>query len=247
MGKMIQLDSDGPFDAYLAPAAEGVPFRGALIVIEEIWGLTDHIKDVADRFAAQGYLVLSPDLIGHAGIDAHLGAELQSLMFSSDEKERSEAQPRMRDAMAPVHAPEFAAWAVPALVASVDYLAAEPGVDGRIGVVGYCFGGSYAFALAAADERIRAAAPYYGQPPATADLSRIKVPVLAFYGANDTRLMDGLPTVTDGMAQAGVDFTAKVYDDTGHAFFNDTNPHTYNAEDAADAWTRTLAFFEANL
>jgi carboxymethylenebutenolidase len=247
MGKMIQLDSDGPFDAYLAPAAEGVPFKGALIVIEEIWGLTDHIKDVADRYAAQGYLVLSPDLIGHTGFDAHLGTELQQLMFSSDEKARAEAQPRMREAMAPVHAPEFAAWAVPALVASVDYLDEQPGVDGRIGVIGYCFGGSYAFALAAADSRVRAALPYYGQPPETAELENINAPILAFYGQTDERLITNLPQVTEAMEKAGVDFTAKVYEDTGHAFFNDTNPHTYNAADAADAWQLSLAFLDKHI
>jgi carboxymethylenebutenolidase len=244
---MIQLDSDGPFDAYLAPAAEGVPFKGALIVLEEIWGLNDHVKDVADRFAAQGYLVLSPDLIGHAGIDAHLGEELQKLMFSDDQKARSEAQPRMRDAMAPVHAPEFAAWAVPALIKSVDYLAEQPGVDGHIGVLGYCFGGSYSFALAAADSRVRVAIPYYGQPPETADLQKITAPILAFYGQEDERLITGLPKVTEAMEAAGVDFTAKVYDDAGHAFFNDTNPHTYRKEDADDAWKRTLAFLDEHI
>jgi carboxymethylenebutenolidase len=244
---MIQLDSDGPFDAYLAPAAEGVPFKGALIVLEEIWGLNDHVKDVADRFAAQGYLVLSPDLIGHAGIDAHLGEELQKLMFSDDQKARSEAQPRMRDAMAPVHAPEFAAWAVPALIKSVDYLAEQPGVDGHIGVLGYCFGGSYSFALAAADSRVRVAIPYYGQPPETADLQNITAPILAFYGQEDERLITGLPKVTEAMKAAGVDFTAKVYDDAGHAFFNDTNPHTYRKEDADDAWKRTLAFLDEHI
>jgi len=244
---MIQLDHDGPFDAYLAPAPDGVPLKGALIVIEEIWGLTDHIKSVADRFAAQGYIVLSPDLIGHAGISAHLGVELQQLMFSSDEKVRSEAQPRMRDAMAPVHAPEFAAWAVPALVASVDYLAQQPGVDGRIGAVGFCFGGSYAFALAAADTRVTVAVPFYGQPPETADLGNITAPVLAFYGEKDERLISSLSSVTENMKAAGVDFTAKVYDDAGHAFFNDTNPHTYNEADAADAWKLSLSFLDEHI
>jgi carboxymethylenebutenolidase len=168
-------------------------------------------------------------------------------MFSDDQKARSEAQPRMRDAMAPVHAPEFAAWAVPALIKSVDYLAEQPGVDGHIGVLGYCFGGSYSFALAAADSRVRVAIPYYGQPPETADLQNITAPILAFYGQEDERLITGLPKVTEAMKAAGVDFTAKVYDDAGHAFFNDTNPHTYRKEDADDAWKRTLAFLDEHI
>lgn len=247
MGTMIHLDHDGPFDAYLAPAPDGVPLKGALVVIEEIWGLADHIKDVADRFAAQGYVVLSPDLIGRAGIDAELGEELQRLRFSSNEKERTDVQPRMRDAMAPLHAPGFAAWAVPALVASVDYLAEQPGVDGRIGVIGFCFGGSYSFALAAADTRVTVAVPFYGQPPETAEIGNITAAVLAFYGQQDERLMTNLPAVTESMKTAGVDFTAVVYDDAGHAFFNDTNPHTYNEADANDAWKRSLAFLDEHL
>jgi carboxymethylenebutenolidase len=244
---MMQLDNDGPFDVYLAPAARDVPFKGALIVIEEIWGLVDHIKDVADRFAAQGYLVLAPDLLSRAGITPQLGTELQQVMSSDDERVRTEGQPKLRAAFAPAHAPEFAAWAVPALKACVDYLETQPGVDGRIAVAGFCFGGTYSFALAAADPRVRAAVPYYGQPPETSDLGAVQAPILAFYGERDERLIRSLPDVTRAMAEAGVGFTAKVYPGTGHAFFNDTNAHAYNADAATDAWQRTLAFLDTHL
>ena len=138
--------------------------------------------------------------------------------------------------------PAFAAGAVRRLVSLVDALEAEPGVDGRIAVTGFCFGGTYSFALAAADPRVRAAAPFYGSAPAPEDIARIACPVLALYGQEDTRLIEALPAVTDAFAEAGKDFTAQVYPDTGHAFFNDTNPHSYNAADAADAWSRTNAF-----
>lgn len=248
MGEMIQLDYDGGLDAYVAhpPASlnNGVP-KGGLIVIHEIWGLVDHIKDVADRFAAEGYLVIAPDILSKVGITAHLGIELLNIRFSPDEKVRSDGQPRLRDAFSAIQAPEFAAWAVPALQKCVDYLEEQPGVDGRFAVTGFCFGGSYSFALAAADSRILAAVPFYGQPPASSEVKNIACPVLAFYGETDESLIETLPAVTTSMTDAGVDFTAKVYDGTGHAFFNDTNPHTYNAEIASDAWERSLAFLEA--
>jgi carboxymethylenebutenolidase len=92
----------------------------------------------------------------------------------------------LREKLAPMQAPEFAQSAIAALRRTVDYLAGRPGVGDRIGVLGFCFGGSYSFALAAADPRIRAAVPFYGEPPQLADVGKIACPVLAFT-ANETR------------------------------------------------------------
>jgi carboxymethylenebutenolidase len=245
MGRMIELESGEAFPAYVAEPQGEV--RGGLIVIHEIWGLVDHIKDVADRFAAEGYVVVAPDLLSHVGVDAHIGLELQKVMSSPDERVRSEGQPRLRQATSAMYAPEFAAWAVPALKRTVDLVAEQDGVDGRVGVVGFCFGGSYSFTLATVDDRIRAAVPFYGSPPPTADLGSIVGPVLAFYGERDQRILSTLPQVTEGMHDAGVDFRPHVYPGVGHAFFNDTNPRTYDAATADDAWQRTLAFLDEAL
>lgn len=235
-------------DAYRAEPAsgDGNAVKGALVVIHEIWGLADHIKHVADRFAEQGYLVLAPDLLGGVGITAEIGAELQQAR-NAGEQARTELQPVFREAMSASRSPDFAAWAVPALSSVVDELAADRRVKGRLGVTGFCFGGSYAFALAAADHRIRASVPFYGSPPELAAVCEIPCPVLAFYGDQDTRLMETLPGVEQAMTKAGVPFTATVYPGVGHAFFNDSNAHTYNADAAADAWQRTLAFLDAHL
>lgn len=223
------------------------PPRGGLILIHEIWGLVEHIKGVADRFAAEGYLVLAPDLLSGVGVDPELGQELQNLTFSTDEVKRAEAQPLMREKLAPARSPEYGQWAVAALTAVVDHLSARPGIDGRVAVAGFCFGGSYSFALAAADPRIRAAVPFYGQPPETSELHGISCPILAFYGDQDERLMESLPLVTAAMADAGVDFTPKVYAGSRHAFFNDSNPVTYDKDAAADSWQRTLDFLSGSL
>lgn len=245
---MISIDTDASGSALPVYRTEAIgELRGALVVIHEIWGLVDHIKNVADRYAAEGYLVVAPDILSHGGITPEVGAELAHLMHSSDEEERAKAQPLMREKMAPVNQPEYAAWAVAALKSVVDYLERQDGVDGRIGVLGFCFGGSYSFALAAADPRIRGAVPFYGTPPETSDLAHLDCPVLALYGDTDERLMASLPDVTARMKAAGVQFLPHVYEGAGHAFFNDTNPVTYRPEVAADAWTRSLEFLRGSL
>jgi carboxymethylenebutenolidase len=245
---MISIDSDLDGGALAAYRAEPVgETRGALIVIHEIWGLVDHIKTVADRYAAEGYLVIAPDILSHGGVTPQVGAELVRLMFSGTEEERAAAQPVMRERMAPVNQPEYAAWAVASLKKVVDYIEQQPGVDGRIGVLGFCFGGSYSFALAAADSRIRGAVPFYGTPPETADLAHLDCPVLALYGESDERLMASLPDVTERMREAGVQFVSHVYEGAGHAFFNDTNKVMYRPEVAADAWDRSIEFLRATL
>lgn len=220
--------------------------RGGLVLIHEIWGLTDHIRAVADRFAGEGYVVVAPDILSRAGVEPALGEELFALMNSSDETARTAGQPRMREALAAAKAPDYAAWAVGALGVTVDWLDEQPGVDGRIGTVGYCFGGTYAFLLAAADDRVRVAVPFYGTAPDADRISSIRARVLAFYGGQDTALMDALPAVREDMTAAGIDFTPVVYDDAAHAFFNDTGAR-YDPDAASDAWDRTTAFLALDL
>jgi carboxymethylenebutenolidase len=235
----------GDFTGYVThPAGE---VKGGLIVIEEIWGLVDHIKDVADRFAAQGYIVVAPDILSHAGITPEVGGELERLRESADEEERTRVQPLMREKMAPLNQPEYGAWAVGALKKVVDWLEAQPAIAGRIAVTGFCFGGTYSFALAAADDRVRAAAPFYGAPPQATEYDGFACPVRAFYGEQDERLISGLPEVEQRMSEAGVDFEATVYPGAGHAFFNDTNTHAYNADAANDAWEKVNGFLATAL
>lgn len=241
---MIQIP-DSELTAYRADPP-GTP-KGALVVIHEIWGLVDHITSVADRFAAEGYLALAPDILTNAGVTPAVGRELHDLAMNPDAAARSAAQPLMREKLAASRDPAYGAWAVGQLRKVLDYLAAQPGIEGRLAVTGFCFGGSYTFALAAADPRLKAAAPFYGAPPETADIAAIACPVRAFYGGLDERLMESLPDVTRSMDTAGVDFESTVYPNARHAFFNDTNPGTYDPEAAGDAWSRVLEFFDSQL
>lgn len=231
------------------PAYHSYPHDGkihpGLIVIHEIWGLVPHIKNVADRCAAAGYSVLAPDLF-HG--ESFQGKADQSLLIEMQDPEtRDEAQKKMRELLAPMQAPEFGMKMLAQLKHCVDYLAADAHVSGKIGVLGFCFGGTYSLALAAEDSRILAAVPFYGQPLAAEKIKNLQASVLAFFGEKDTRLMESLPAQKEAMQKDGKDFTAVVYPNTGHAFFNDTNTKMYDAAAAKDAWEKTLAFLSKNL
>jgi carboxymethylenebutenolidase len=151
----------------------------------------------------------------------------------------------MREALSGARAPEYAGWAAGALRGTLDWLEAA-GAGARLAVTGFCFGGTYAFALAAEDDRVRAAVPFYGTAPGPDDIARIHAPILALYGGPDPALIDALPGVTAAMAEAGVDFAPVVYPDAAHAFFNDTGLR-FDADAAADSWRRATAFLKEHV
>ncbi|HEX4103971.1 MAG TPA: dienelactone hydrolase family protein [Candidatus Paceibacterota bacterium] len=233
--------SGAPLEAYIAyPSRTKAP---AVIVVHEIWGLNDQTRGVADRLAAEGYLALAPDLMkGEMTdfVDASIHREL------ADPATRDEAQKKMRAALAPVSTPGFGARTVKKLKACYDFLKNHTNSDGTVGIVGFCFGGTYSFALAAAEPALKFATPFYGTPPKQEDIPKIKCPVLAFYGDKDERLMEGLPALTEEMKKANKNFRSIVYPGVGHAFFNEKNERMYNADAAAKAWQELKKFLKAN-
>jgi carboxymethylenebutenolidase len=217
--------------------------KGGLIVIHEVWGLTDHIKDVADRFGREGYLVIAPNLIHELDIEEHLTPELAKNLF--DPEKRNATQPKLRELMAPMQTPEFGRRTAENVKTCFEWLYEEAATNQKVGAIGYCFGGSYSFTLAVQEPKLLAAIPYYGHANfSVEELSNISCPVMAFYGEKDERLVEGLPRLEEDMHEASVDFTVEVYTDAGHAFFNDTNPFAYNEAAANDAWHKTLTFLD---
>lgn len=244
MGNMIQLEYEGTrLDAYEArPAGE---VKGGIIVIHEVWGLSDHIKSVADRFAAEGYIALAPELLAETDIAAH--ADTLMLDLFNPEK-RNETQPKLRALMTPMQEPGFGEKTLGRVKVCFDHLYDMPETHEWVAITGFCFGGSYSFALAVAEPRLKAAVPFYGHADLSdaAKLKQIACPVQAFFGEKDEGLMESLPELKQAMKDAGVDFAATVYPDCGHAFFNDTNPYAYNEAAAKEAWQRTLELLSAN-
>ncbi len=215
--------------------------KGGLIVIHEVWGLNEHTKDVADRFASEGYLTYAPDLIAGTGIEDKVTTELQHDLFNPEK--RNEVQPKLRELMAPIQSPDFGQRTLIALKQIFDMLYQDPDTKGKVAVLGYCFGGTYSYNLAVNEPKLVAAVPYYGHcDHSVEELRQIACPIQAFYGEKDEALISGLTELENKMHEADVDYTAQVYTNCGHAFFNDTNPYAYNKEAAEDSWKRTLEF-----
>jgi carboxymethylenebutenolidase len=203
--------------AWAAPSAP----KGAVLVIHENRGLTPHFYDVVGRFAGAGYAALCVDLLSAQGGTAAL---------------TDPAQAPTALAAAPVEG------LVGNLRAGIDELGRRaPG--GKVGAVGFCFGGGMVWQLLAAGEtRLAAAIPFYGPAPEKPDFSRAKAAVLAFYGERDARVDATKDRADAALQTAGLVHEARVYPGADHAFFNDTGPR-YDGDAATQAWQATLDWF----
>lgn len=209
---------------YLAiPEGDG-PFPG-VIVVQEWWGLDEHIKDVAERFAKEGFAALAPDLY-HGQVTKEPN-EAQKLMMSLNMGKASKE-----------------------LVQAADYLASRPEIGGRgIGATGFCMGGGLALTLATESEHIKAAAPFYGGNPSPIDkVADLRGPVVASYAEHDGWITATVrEELKQALSKAGIQHEIKVYPGTEHAFFNDTRTEVHNREASEDAWQRVLTLFRENL
>ena len=238
MSKIVEIDN---IPTYIVHPKTQI--KGGMIVVHEVWGLTDHIKSVANRIAEQGYLVYAPDLLSHTDLAEKMTSELQSDFFNPEK--RNMVQPKVRELMAPIQAPEFAIETVASLKKLFNHLYSQPECQQKVGIIGFCFGGTYSFNLAVEEPRLIATVPFYGHADQPVDeLESIQTPIQAFYGEKDEALISKLPALENRMNQAGVEFNYQVYANCGHAFFNDTNPYAYNKQAALDAWQTTIKFLE---
>jgi carboxymethylenebutenolidase len=224
-GKSVSYKSgDETVNATLyAPAGKG-PFP-ALIVIHEWWGLNDWVKEQAAKLAGEGYVTLAVDLYrGKVADTPDLAHELM----------RGVPQGRAtRD-----------------LKAAFDFLAALPNVKkDRIGSIGWCMGGGYSLEAAIAEPLLAATVINYGHlATEPADIEKIHAPILGLFGGRDQGITpEDVKKFQQAMEKQGKKIEVKVYPDAGHAFENPNNKQGYRADDAADAWRRTVAFLAATL
>jgi carboxymethylenebutenolidase len=253
---------DRQMEGYLALPEGESPFP-AVIVIQEIWGLVDHIKDVARRFANEGYVALAPDLYTGEWREVmspeRIAAGMACLRSAPQEVQRdpsklesalSERPQEERDAikmLATVMSPNQRFRFAEDLLGAVAYLKSHPEVDGdRIGSIGFCMGGAVSGYLATLSPDLRAAVIFYGQSPPLERVPDIQSRVLGIYGGEDHRITDTVPELEEAMKEAGNSFEYHIYPGAPHAFFNDTRQN-YREEAARDAWRRVLAFFDETL
>ncbi|MBS1811885.1 MAG: dienelactone hydrolase family protein [Acidobacteria bacterium] len=206
--------------AYLARPAN-ITSAPALILIHEWWGLNPHIKEIADRFAAAGFITVAIDL--YDGVTTKDAAEAGKLMSSLDPGE-----------------------ALAKLETVLDHLRSSSDVT-KVGVTGFCMGGVYTL-LTACNYQVEAAVPFYGIPDELSCIANLSCPVLFFGGEKDQWItVEKMNRLSEAFQQYGKDGEVKIYDGADHAFFNDTRPEVYNAEAAQDAWQRALTFFRQHL
>lgn len=204
---------------------EGPGPHRAVIVIQEWWGVDEHIADVTRRFAAEGYVALAPDLY-HGAVTAEPDEARKLVM----QMQITEATKEMAGAAA--------------------YLAGRDDVaPKRVGAIGFCVGGSLALLLAANSPHVGAVASFYGGRELPEEqLRRIGAPVLAIFGAEDQGIPPERHAALDRVLNdMGLKHTIYVYPGAPHAFFNDTRPEVYRPLAAQDAWARTLAWFDSYL
>ncbi len=215
-------DSDGEvLMGYLA-RPEGSDSLPAVVVIQEWWGLNEHIKDVTRRFAQEGFVALAPDL--YHGVVASEPDEARKLVMELDMAE-----------------------AVGEIQRAINFLQGQDYVAGpKAGAVGFCMGGGLVLQTALAEDDLGAGVVFYGRPLSPEEASGVKGPILGLFGAADQGIpVDAVEAMHAAFDQAGIENEVHIYEGAPHAFFNDTRD-SYNPDAAADAWPRTLEWFRTH-
>jgi len=224
MGEMVEFPfAGGNTRGYLSVPRSGT--GPGVIVIQEWWGLVDHIKDVCDRFAGEGFVALAPDL--YHGKTAKSPDEAGKLMMALriDQAEQD-------------------------LSGAIEYLATlDSTTSEKVGVVGFCMGGALSLYTATKNPHVGACVVFYGgHPNVKPDLPNLHAPVLGLYAARDGFVTpDSVHQLESKLKELGKQIEAHIYPGTDHAFFNDTRPEVYNADAADDAWRRTVQFLRKHL
>ena len=214
----------GDVKGYLAMPARPQGKLPAVVVVHENRGLNPHIKDVARRLALEGFVALAVDLLSRKGGTPPTDEEAAAMFQDLDR-----------------------AGLVPDAVAAIAYLQGLPATNGKIGAIGFCFGGGIVIQMAVASPDLVAAVPYYGGQPEAAEVGKIKAKLLLHYAGLDERVNAGIPAFEEALEANGIDYQLFVYDGVNHAFNNDTSAARYDKAAADLAWSRTVAFLRDSL
>lgn len=195
-----------------------------VVIIHENRGLNPHIEDVARRMALEGYVAVAPDALSPLGGTPEDEAKAATLIGQLDMLSTTKNY-----------------------LAAVKYLKTHPASTGKVGVVGFCWGGAMANQLAVNAPDLTAAVPFYGRQPAPEDVPKIKASLLLHYAGLDEGVNKGIAAYEESLKKASIDYKIYMYEGAQHAFFNDTNAARYNKEAAQLAWKRTIAFLNEKL
>ena len=208
---------------YLVRQKSATGKQPGIVVVHENRGLNPHIEDIARRFALEGYVVFAPDALAPLGGYPGDEDKARALFQTLDQAKTRED-----------------------LLAAYRFLKARPECTGKVGAVGFCYGGGIAHMMATRLPDLAAAVPFYGNNPAPEAASTIKAPLLVHLAEMDQRINAAWPAYEAALKAANVSYTAHMYAGAQHGFHNDTTPR-YDAASAKLAWTRTLEFFAKHL
>ncbi|RBQ02282.1 dienelactone hydrolase family protein [Pedobacter miscanthi] len=214
---------DGEIKAVLAKP-KGKKNLGSVLVIHENRGLNPHIIDVTKRVAAEGFIALGVDALSPLGgtpADEDKGRELIGKLDPEKNLQN--------------------------YLKGLEYLRNRKDGNGKVGCVGFCWGGGMANKLAVNDPKLQAAVAYYGAQPNAVDVPKIKASIMLHYGGLDERINAGIPTYEQALKDNKIDYKLYIYDGVNHAFNNNTSPTRYNEAAAKLAWSRTIELFKHKL
>jgi len=217
------LKGGGTIKALLSKPSDTKELLGGIVVVHENRGLNPYIEDVARRAALAGFISIAPDALTPLG--GYPG---------NDDEGRTLQSKRNRDEM------------LEDFKAAYDYLKDHKNCNGKVGVVGFCFGGWISNMMAVQLPGLSAAVPFYGSQPTSEDVPKIKAPLLLHYAGLDTRVNEGWPAYEKALKEHGKEYKAYLYANVNHGFHNDTTPR-YDKAAAELAWTRTIEFFNEKL
>ncbi|MGQ9806426.1 MAG: dienelactone hydrolase family protein [Chlorobiales bacterium] len=224
LGQLVSFKANGgTAQGYLAKATSGKGI--GVIVLQEWWGLVDHIKNVCDRFARAGFTALAPDM--YDGATTKSPDEAGKLFMALN---IGDAEKKLRGA--------------------IDFLLSHEAVSSKkVGTIGFCMGGQLSLFAATLNSNIGACVDFYGIHPAVKpDFTKLTAPVLGVFAEKDEMVnAEAVSQLEAQLKQASKRYTFHTYPNTTHAFFNDTRPEVYNAQAALDAWNKVLDFFKAEL
>lgn len=213
----------GEVSAHFARPKGGAKLPGVVVVHENI-GLVPHIEDVTRRVALEGFLAIGPDALSPVGGTPKDSNKAKKLLKELDK------QSTVND-----------------YIAAVKYLQYHPESTGKVGIIGFCWGGGVANQVAVKTPDLTAAVPFYGRQPAPEDVAKIKASLLLHYAGLDERINKGIPAFEAALKAASVDYKMYMYEGAKHAFFNDAKAGRYHEEGAQLAWKRTIAFLKEKL
>lgn len=261
--RWVRYGKDQEYIGYMAKMDQVSKNLPAVIVIQEIWGVDDHIQDVTKRFAQAGYLAFAPDLYAKNGkriedlrverveeVKAFLNSlpntawtneeERKKALQELDEEKQIRISKTFERMFGGIHSDDY----IQQLLATSSYLREECEISKGQGVasVGFCMGGALSALLACRDPQLKGAVIFYGTAPSENEIEQIHCPVYGFYGELDKRITGQVSCFAELMKQKGKTFNYQIYKDTHHAFFNDIRS-SYNVDSARDAYQRVLQFF----